>query len=60
MKDPNSPLPDLTATAYNSTFEDLSGVATLGEEQPLYKEDAQFARDAQPTDQTNPSSFQGV
>ena len=70
MQDPNSSLPDLTKTAYDSTFEDLAGVSTLpnngeptnpenlGDGSPLYQEDAQFARDAQPTDQTNPSSFQ--
>ncbi len=72
MKDPNSSLPDLTATAYNSTFEDLAGVSTLpnnseptnpenlGDGSPLYQEDAQFASDAKPMDQTNPSSFQGA
>jgi hypothetical protein len=72
MQDPNSSLPDLTKTAYNSTFEDLAGVSTLpnngeptdpanlGDGSPLYQEDAQFARDAQPANQTNPSSFQGA
>jgi len=67
MQDPNSSLPDLTKTAYNATFEDLSGVNTLptnpenlGDEVPLYQEDAQFANDAKPADQTNPSSFQGA
>ena len=67
MQDPNSSLPDLTKTAYNATFEDLSGVNTLptnpenlGDVAPLYQEDAQFANDAKPADQTNPSSFQGA
>lgn len=72
MQDPNSSLPDLTKTAYNATFEDLSGVSTLpdngeptnpenlGDGAPLYQEDAQFANDAKPADQTNPSSFQGA
>ena len=58
MQDPNSSLPDLTKTAYNSTFEDLAGVSTLGEETPLYQENAQFARDVKPKDEINPSSFQ--
>lgn len=70
MQDPNSSLPDLVKTAYNSTFEDLAGVSTLpkpgeptdpanlGDGSPLYQENAQFARDVKPKDEVNPSSFQ--
>ncbi len=67
---PTKQRPDLTSHAYTATFQDLAGVSTLpdngesttpenlGDGSPLYQEDAEFARDAKPADQTNPSSFQ--
>tara|TARA_R100000008_G_C3544225_1_gene146597 strand:- start:327 stop:533 length:207 start_codon:yes stop_codon:yes gene_type:complete len=62
---------DLTRTAMDATYQDLSGVSTLpqgdpttpenlGDGSPLMQENAQFASDAKPTDETDPSSFQAT
>tara|TARA_Y100000589_G_scaffold26208_2_gene21739 strand:- start:42813 stop:43007 length:195 start_codon:yes stop_codon:yes gene_type:complete len=60
---------DLTKTAMDATYKDLSGSSTLpeattpenlGDGSMLMQENAQFANDAKPQNEVNTSSYQGA